>query len=204
MEARAHVAVLDPLPLFQRGVVDALASEGIRVETPDDIRVWSAQNGRRVIILTLVSQEDWTLLGHLSAKALVIAVLEKYTTALSIRALRLGASSVVPRNTTSAVMRRAVDAALVGDVIVSRAVIDALISSSPRDSGEPRLLGQEEVLWLRRLASGTTVAHLAELAGYSERTMYRLLNSIYDRLGVANRTEALIKAHAYGWLGAEP
>jgi DNA-binding NarL/FixJ family response regulator len=200
---RTHVAVLDPLPLFQRGVVEALRSDEIRFEMPTDIRAWVAQSGQRVVILTLASPEDWALLEQLSAKTLVIAVLEENTAPLSIRALRLGAGSVVPRSATTAVMRRALEAALAGDAIVSRSVVRSLISSSRlHESSAPQIL-EEEVLWLRQLASGMTVARLATLAGYSERAMYRLLNSIYDRLGVTNRTEALMKANAYGWLGTE-
>ncbi|HEY0687733.1 MAG TPA: hypothetical protein VGD71_01725, partial [Kribbella sp.] len=66
----------------------------------------------------------------------------------------------------------------------------------------PRV-SENQVRWLRELASGATVAHLANEEGYSEREMYRLLKKLYDRFGVATRTEALIRANAYGWLDAE-
>jgi DNA-binding CsgD family transcriptional regulator len=42
---------------------------------------------------------------------------------------------------------------------------------------------------------------LAEQAGYSERAMFRLLKNIYSRLGVRNRTQALMLAKDQGWLG---
>ncbi|GHG14427.1 MULTISPECIES: response regulator transcription factor [Amycolatopsis] len=202
MEGRAHVAVLDPLPLFQRGVVEALTSDEIVVEVPADIRAWAVEGGQRVVILTLAVPTDWELLEQLGRGTLVIAVLEERTGPSSIRALRLGAGSVVARNATADVLRRALDAMLAGDVVLPRPVVQALISSSrTAESPAPlRILEDAEVLWLRQLASGATVARLAAAAGYSERAMYRLLNRIYDRLGVTNRTEALIKANAYGWL----
>jgi len=41
---------------------------------------------------------------------------------------------------------------------------------------------------------------IAERAGYSERMMFRLLRDLYQRWGVANRTEAIIHARDNGWL----
>ena len=48
--------------------------------------------------------------------------------------------------------------------------------------------------WLRSLSQGMTVDELADRAGYSERAMYRQLRRLYERLGAANRTEALLQA----------
>jgi DNA-binding CsgD family transcriptional regulator len=59
---------------------------------------------------------------------------------------------------------------------------------------------RREMEWLRQLASGTTVAKLADGAGYSERAMFRLLRDLYQRMGAQNRTEALLKARQRGWL----
>jgi DNA-binding NarL/FixJ family response regulator len=196
---RARVAVLDPLPLFQRGVVDVLTSDDVLAEAPVDIQRWVAQGGQQVTVLTLASPADWSLLEELSAETPVIAVLEENTDALAIKALRLGAESVVARSATASVIRRAVEAVLAGEVILSRSVTRSLISSFPRERHRPDLT-EEQVQWLRELASGVTIAQLANQAGYSERAMYRLLNNLYERLGVTNRTEALIKANSYGWL----
>lgn len=204
MGGRARVAVLDPLPLFQRGVIDALMSDEILVEAPADIRAWVAQGGQRVIVLTLASSADWSLLEQLGRKTSVIAVLEENTTALSIKALRLGAESIVVRSATAAMIRRALEAVLAGDAIVSRLVIRSLTSSSPLLDDDGVRIPDERIQWLRDLASGGTVASLAAKAGYSERAMYRLLNNIYSQMGVKNRTEALIKAYEHGWLIAEP
>jgi DNA-binding CsgD family transcriptional regulator len=66
----------------------------------------------------------------------------------------------------------------------------------------PELLARERS-WLRHLADSGTVASLAATAGYSEREMYRLLGSIYTRLGASNRTEALLLAERWGLLQTE-
>jgi DNA-binding CsgD family transcriptional regulator len=64
----------------------------------------------------------------------------------------------------------------------------------PDESGLASLVGGEEQSWLRSMAGGMTVADLAESVGYSERAMFRLLRDLYRRIGVKNRTEALIWA----------
>ena len=57
-----------------------------------------------------------------------------------------------------------------------------------------------EQAWLRRLATGGTVAGLARSCGYSEREMYRRLSAVYQRLGARTRTEALLLAERIGLL----
>jgi DNA-binding NarL/FixJ family response regulator len=58
----------------------------------------------------------------------------------------------------------------------------------------------DQMAWLRHLASGMTVAELARVAGYSERAMFRLLQSLYRQLGARTRIEAIVRAQEQGWL----
>ncbi|MCY4664597.1 MAG: hypothetical protein OXC00_08035 [Acidimicrobiaceae bacterium] len=55
-----------------------------------------------------------------------------------------------------------------------------------------------EHLMLRRLASGVPIADMAAELGYSERSMYRALSKLWDKLGVSGRAAALQKATAEG------
>lgn len=77
-------------------------------------------------------------------------------------------------------------------------VAAALATVAPVPSRNP--LSAEQVAWLRQLASGATVAQLAERAGYSERAMYRLLQALYRELGVRSRNQAIMQAQQKGWL----
>jgi DNA-binding CsgD family transcriptional regulator len=52
--------------------------------------------------------------------------------------------------------------------------------------------------WLRALARGDTVAELASAAAFSEREMYRQLGALYERLGAANRAQAIVRAAQLG------
>jgi DNA-binding NarL/FixJ family response regulator len=78
-------------------------------------------------------------------------------------------------------------------------VLRSLVAGSSGDQTR-RPISDSEVRWLRELASGTTVARLAEKVGYSERMMFRLLAELYTRLGVDSRTKALMRARDEGWL----
>jgi DNA-binding NarL/FixJ family response regulator len=58
----------------------------------------------------------------------------------------------------------------------------------------------EDVDWLLALSRGQTVVELADDVGYSERSMFRKLHELYERLGVTNRSAALLEAQRLGLL----
>jgi DNA-binding NarL/FixJ family response regulator len=58
----------------------------------------------------------------------------------------------------------------------------------------------DRIRWLGQLASGVTVAQLADQVGYSERAMFRLLKDLYRDIGVHSRVEALMLARDKGWI----
>lgn len=88
-----------------------------------------------------------------------------------------------------------------GWLLLPSEVVHWLAMRSPLPSGEAAGVGAEEAAWLRYLADGKTVAALADRVGFSERTMFRRLYEIYGRLGVRNRTEAIVAAQRLGLLG---
>lgn len=79
-------------------------------------------------------------------------------------------------------------------------VTGALVSGVGLDARSARLLSAERLSWLRALAAGSTVARLADEAGYSERAMFRLLSALYRDMGVDGRVQALMRARDEGWL----
>ena len=66
------------------------------------------------------------------------------------------------------------------------------------DAETPQSLDASERLMLERLASGVPIADVASELGYSERSMYRELSKLWDKLGVSGRTEGLHKATVEG------
>lgn len=196
------IAVHDPLPVFRRGAVTTLRDAGFDVDSPDDLRAWAAGSGRKVVLLTLDSPEDWLLLrklpdgGHHVA---VIALLEDADVRTSVQAVLAGADGVLPRECTPEALCDAALRASDGVGLLPISVLRALAHEGPgpaRRGDGP--LTDGEVNWLRGLSEGLTVRQLAERAGYSERMMYRLLSYLYGNLQVENRTQALMKAHDQG------
>lgn len=199
----ARIAISDPLPMFRRGVADVMQNSGYDVESPEDLLAWIAAGGdRAIVLLTLLRPADWTLLVTLResrSAVTLIAVIENGDLALSVRALGSGAVGVMAREADFDTVRDVLAAAISGRSVLPVEVVRALTAT--RDVQRPdRIPPETEISWIRQLTQGLTVARLAERAGYSERMMFRLLRDLYQRWGVANRTEAIIHAQDNGWL----
>jgi DNA-binding NarL/FixJ family response regulator len=114
-----------------------------------------------------------------------------------------GTVGVLARDASPITARDTIRAAIAGFSLLP---VDILRSFAKGFAHEEttRPLSDDEIGWLRQLADGVTVARLAEHVGYSERMMFRLLSDLYGRLGVDNRTKALMRARDEGWLGNGP
>ncbi|XVV16876.1 DNA-binding response regulator [Actinoplanes sp. CA-131856] len=193
-----HVAVLDPLPLFRQGVMTVLAAAGHRVEAPEHVVDWAVSRQRAAILLTLLDDADWQLLASLRdlPGVDVVGFVQDLRSA-AIRAVHLGARSVLPRAASPEAVLRAVEATADGQSVVPVQVLAKLAGTL---DAQPGVLTEAQLSWLRRLAAGATVADLADAAGYSERAMFRLLKQLYADLGVRNRMQAVLRAQELGWL----
>ena len=199
-----QVAVADPLPLFRDGAVAALAAAGHVVQTPADVVAWVRQVRGAVVVLTVQAEADWAVLAEAarigSTAASLVVLLDEESTAAGVRAVRAGASSVLARQVSAEVLRRTVSSVIDGQSVLPALVVAALAAGVGIDAGPARVLSAERLGWLRALAAGSTVARLADQAGYSERAMFRLLRSLYRDMGVGGRVEALMRARDEGWL----
>jgi DNA-binding NarL/FixJ family response regulator len=197
-----QVAVVDPLPMFARGLVETLNDEGHRAGTPEDIVGWVRGSGFPTVLLTISDERGWALLADIlrvRPDAAVIAVLPVADAEAYVRALAAGAVGVLPREAPPGTVRDAVRAVLAGRSLLPIEVIRRLLAGQEYED-PPRPLSDEEITWLRQLADGSTVASLADRVGYSERMMYRLLSKLYTRIGAANRTRAIMLARDRGWV----
>jgi DNA-binding NarL/FixJ family response regulator len=198
------VAVIDPLPLFRDGAVAALTAAGHAVQTPVDVVAWVRQVRDAVVVLTVRAEADWAVLAEVckadSMATLLVALLEDDSTAAGVRAVRVGARSVLTRQASAEVLRRTVSATIEGQAVLPAPVAAALVVGIGIDATSALVLSAERLSWLRALAAGSTVAQLADQAGYSERAMFRLLRSLYRDMGVGGRVEALMRAQEQGWL----
>jgi DNA-binding NarL/FixJ family response regulator len=97
-------------------------------------------------------------------------------------------------------MRQVFEAAVSGTSQLPTEVVRVLLSRGEPVPDSSEMPSPREAEWLQQLANGLTVAQLADQTGYSERAMYRLLRSLYAKLGVKTRMEALMFARERGWL----
>jgi DNA-binding NarL/FixJ family response regulator len=197
-----RIAVRDPLPVYRRGIVALLRDSGFEVEAPDDIIAWIRDDQMRVILLTIFASDDWELLERVlqvRSGTVVLAVLEAAGTDAYVRALRAGASGVIPRDASAGAVREAVVAALNNRCVLPTEVLHALVRPGTAARSEPAA-SPAELGWLQALARGTTVAQLAATAGYSERMMFRLLRDLYAKIGAENRIGAVMRARDQGWI----
>ena len=197
------VAVWTPVPTYRRGLVVVLAEGGFKPEEPDDLDIWVAAGGRRAVVASGCGTERLAALRQLSPSLAVVALLEDASLDAYRDALRAGASAAVPWDAPAATIVQVVQAAFDGQCVFPVPVAQALASSGPVELGLPGV-SAIEADWLRKLAKGMTVSELANDVGCSSREMFRLLRSLYTRMGVRSRREALVEAARGGLADPDP
>jgi DNA-binding NarL/FixJ family response regulator len=178
-----------------------LSAAGHQVETPSDPIRWASRRQSSLVLLTLTGDTDWRLLARLhdaNDTLPVIALIDAISTEQGVRAVRAGARSVLSRSIAGDVLHRTVTATMDGQAVLPAEVARWLaINASPVSS---QVTPPDRISWLRQLASGVTVAQLADRVGYSERAMFRLLTALYSDIGARNRLEAILLARDKGWI----
>jgi DNA-binding NarL/FixJ family response regulator len=180
-----------------------LGNAAYEPQSPNELLAWIREEQRPFVLVTLLSTDDWILLEQLHetrADTVVIAVLADTSIRNHVQAILGGAVAVVARDALPETLRKVFEAAIAGKSLLPVEVIRALTRPQPLQESDEHVPSPQEISWLRDLASGMTVARLADHAGYSERAMFRLLRELYHRIGARNRTEALMRAHERGWL----
>lgn len=196
---REPVAVLSPFPALTRGLTAMLAGTSFDPEEPDDPVAWMAAAGHRVVLMAVTRARDVAQVVDLKQgdkNIVVLALLPEISHGVVRDAVQAGASSVAGWDTSSEQLLALLTAGLESRSIVPTPVLQELATTN--NGANPGELDPEQLEWLRSLATGMTVSQLAENINYSEREVYRLLRSLYERLGVCNRTEALIWAAQHG------
>lgn len=130
----------------------------------------------------------------------VVAIMREPTLAAMAHLLRIGVVCVVDENEKEPVFPHVMGAALNGRTSLPTNLARSMAEHVPSHHATEKWVNDDESDWLRSMAAGRTVGEVAEIAGYSERAMFRLLRKLYVRIGVANRTEALMWASRNGIL----
>lgn len=180
-----------------------LVEAGCDVDHSEDVRAWAQGDGRRGVVVS-VEQDAVGLRGIGALRALrsdlaIVVLLAEPTLDACQRAMQAGANTALAHHAGLDLVVEAVLLALAQRTVLPTPVARDLVVGPAQPSTAD--LSSDERHWLRSLADGRTIAEIAEDAAYSHREMHRLLRSVYDRLGAANRSQALISATRRGIVG---
>jgi DNA-binding NarL/FixJ family response regulator len=150
-----------------------------------------------VLVLPLYNEVHSTNLLRLRSaypQATVVACVDDACGGWGRRAFVCGALAVVDDSMSPDVAATIIALASCGLTAAPRKVIASalgLVNPVPP-------LNEDDQELLRLLASDMTVSALARQRLCSERSMYRVLKRLYDRLGAENRAEAMVLARRMG------
>lgn len=201
-----RIAVVGGKPTWQRGMEAMITDLGyVSVPFPD-LGSWRPGRGGRAVVVYIPSDQETDALVDFAAEQPhipVIAVVPDLDLTSFASILRAGARGAVDDSDTERELAEVLRSAIADRVSVPLAIVRAMAQRIPPPNEVDVIVDETEVDWLRALGGGETVAALAERIGYSERETYRLLGALYQKIGVTNRTEAIIWATRHGVLEHE-
>jgi DNA-binding NarL/FixJ family response regulator len=211
--ARLRVLIADDHPLFRDGLRAMFESE------PDIELVGEAASGQEAVALASRLQPDVALMdiqmqdldgieatrrviaASPKTRVLMVTMFEDDDSVLS--AMRAGARGYVVKGMRSADAIRAIRAVAEGEAIFSPAVAARLVSmlADARQRARPEAfpeLTERERQTLDLMAQGHKNAAIAERLHLSPKTVRNYVTSIFDKLELADRSQAIIRAREAG------
>ena len=199
-----RVFVVAPTPMARAGLRSMLAAvEDVGVEVV-------GESGQLADDAPALSTSEVVLVGDeelLEEAALAVSedgsqglvlVSEEEGAVARLRALPLRGWGVVPPDAPPEELGAAVAAVAQGLVVLPRAVADGALAEAPvaEELSEPPTAREGEVLGL--LAQGLSNKQIARELSISEHTVKFHISSLYTKLGVGNRAEAVSRGARYG------
>lgn len=118
-----------------------------------------------------------------------------------VSAIEAGASGYLLKTASSQDVLAAIRAVARGEVVLHPVAAQRLVGRS-RESGPS--LSERELEVVRLAAGGLATREIAETMALSIRTVEGHFTSVFNKLGTANRAEAIATAAARGWLREHP
>ncbi|KWX77238.1 response regulator [Paenibacillus jilunlii] len=125
---------------------------------------------------------------------------------LMISGLAMGAKGYLLKDTSRENLFRNIESAVHGETLLSADIMDRVIAARPQEKGtvpsqnEANSLTGKETLILQAVARGLKSKVIAFDMGISERTVKAHLTTIYNKLGVDSRSQAVAVALERGIL----
>jgi DNA-binding NarL/FixJ family response regulator len=115
-------------------------------------------------------------------------------------ALSAGATGYLLKTAHAQELIAAIHAAARGETVLHGSVGRTLLARAQNTSGQHDILSPRELEVLRMAAHGARTKEIAARLAVSARTIEGHLTSIFNKLGVSSRTEAIMYAAARGWV----
>jgi NarL family two-component system response regulator LiaR len=127
----------------------------------------------------------------------VVALTSSHDSDLVKRALQAGAIGYLLKNVSAIDLAQAIRAAVVGRPVLSQEATAALVQSVHQDSGLGSDLTEREREVLQLVAQGLSNMDIGERLSISRSTVKYHLASIFSKLGVSGRLEAVALAYQH-------
>ncbi len=181
MAADSVSLVGGPAP-YREALTARLAASGIGIG-----------EGADVVVICCTNESLWSQAADSVLWTPTVIVIADLGLDLFVRALALGAG-VVHLDTKTEIMLDVIRAAAAGEALLPLAVTQALATYEP--PGSKDIIGTEfegvEKRIVEALVAGQSIAEIADVLSYSDRTVRRKLQGIYLKLGVTNQREAVL------------
>jgi DNA-binding NarL/FixJ family response regulator len=141
------------------------------------------------------------LAGRPAARILVLTMSEDDDSLFA--AMRAGARGYLPKDSDSDDLLRAIRAVAVGDVIFGESIATRLQAffgagrARPASNPFPELTNREDEI-LELIARGTSNAAIARELGISDKTVRNHVANVFNKLQVADRAQAIVRAREAG------
>lgn len=201
--AKQRIGVVGGTPMWRRGVTAVLADSGYQAAEHPGLSEWRPGRGGRALLLHVTDAAGLAPLSEFAEAhphIPVVVVAPELGVAEFAASVKAGAISAISADEPAEMLLAVLEHALVGRASAAPSIMRALSMRIAAGFGEALSIDADSVARIRSLAAGSTVSQLASEAGFSEREMFRLLGELYVRMGVANRTEAIVWASRHGLL----
>lgn len=140
---------------------------------------------------------------ELSPNTRVVALTAHEEQPYVLAMLEAGASGYLSKASRGQEVVQAVRAAATGETVFSARVAQNVTRSALRQDGPHAALTPRELDVLRAAARGLGNKQIGAELGMSARTVQTHLTSVFAKLGVSSRTEAVLVALRRGWVRAD-